>query len=349
MKIAALDAHYTPPEIAEAVAEIAVDGLGDDLSIFDLAAGEGALLRAVTKVSHCHRVGAADVDAGAIELMRLKFPEWIVSRCNSLSRRSLSNSKLMRSQVSWDLGVLNPPFSCRGMRTYETKLVGETIRTTQALAFVLVALGQVGPSGRVVAILPQGSQKSHKDDRGWELIRSIAAVEIAGAYGRGAFPSATVATEVVVIDRQSRAFGTIASVARSAEDPVPDVTRGWQKMHLRLADPSGVALLHTTDLARSSPIEGSERIVSTRQLTGPAVLIPRVGKPDLNKVKVLGVEQPVALSDCVFAVPAPSIAAAKRLRARIAGQWLQFESLYVGPCAPHLTTQRLQEFLASVD
>ena len=78
---------------------------------------------------------------------------------------------------------------------------------------------------------------------------------------------------------------------------------------------------------------------------GPAVLLPRVGRPSVEKIAVLDNGVGVAISDCVIALACASDTAALEVRGRLVQKWPRLEQLYTGTGAPYLTVESIHKLL----
>jgi hypothetical protein len=91
-------------------------------------------------------------------------------------------------------------------------------------------------------------------------------------------------------------------------------------------------VVHTTNL-RDSRVKDIHMWLrdSHRYAAGPAVLLPRVGKPNFEKFVVYRSRQRLVLSDCVYALLCESTADAERLHGRLGGAWEEIvEKAYDG-------------------
>lgn len=346
----ALDAHYTPLELAAAIAEVGLECMAMPNAVIDIACGDGALLEAVTQQSESTQAFGIDRDRSIVVSLARRRPSWSISTGDALSPSSVLRSHVSKMWGEIDLAVLNPPFSCRGPRTIEVTLNGSKMRCSPHMAFVLAAMSALSPTGRLVTILPAGARMLVRDESAWGLIGQSCTPAIRLRYPRGSFPKVTASTELHVIDRKGEWIApaklpTPPALSCNCLGPI----RGWLQMHSVTDDPDGCVLVHTSNLVDGKiQMASTRRVVTWRFLSGPAVLLPRVGKPNPSKVTVHRAGA-VALSDCVFAVPCTSIRQAERLRKRIRESWQVIEVRYTGSCAPHLTLSNLRAALCRIE
>lgn len=344
-----IDPFYTPDSVAH---ELAAAGLASQPTataplVVDVAAGHGSLLAAVASIRPKAEIFGGDLDPSAVRELRRRGPDWRVGRVDALNPRSVAQSVVSAAWGTYDLAVANPPFSCRGQRTIEVTTMGSTVRCSPGVAFMLVSLSAVRTGGAVAAVLPADAAQLVRDQDAWSLIHRHALVSVGPTWARGTFAGAVPATQLVLLQRRGNGAGRVEVTDPPATKPGVEgwsLTRGWLHMHMVEADQGGVPLIHTTDLTTEIGLDRLRRVRSGRSVTGPAVLLPRVGKPDPGKVSVLR-GGPVALSDCVFAVHMPTTGSAQKLASELVDRWKAVEGAYLGPCAPHMTLARLRTVL----
>lgn len=346
----AFDVHYTPLDLAAAMAEVGLECVAMPNAVIDIACGDGALLDAVTQHSGSIQAFGIDRDRSIVVSLAQRQPGWFISTGDALCPVSVSRSYAGKMWGKIDLAILNPPFSCRGPRTVEVAFNSSMMRCSPHMAFVLTALSALSPAGRLVSILPTDARMLIRDEIAWTLVDRSCTSEIRYRYPRGSFPKVSASTELHVIDRQGEWTG-------AAELPVPRVPsckcvapiRGWLQMHSVTDDPDGCLLVHTSNLVNGNiQVDSTRRVATRRFLSAPAVLLPRVGQPNPSKVAIHRFGT-VALSDCVFAIPCTSIRHAEQLRRKIRESWQVIEDRYKGSCAPHLTLSNLRAALCRLE
>lgn len=344
------DAHYTPRTLAAEMADVGLELDSYPREVIDIACGDGALLSAVAARAPCAHIVGIDIDRSAAQALVRRFPYWSISTANALSSSSRSQTPAAATWGSVDLAVLNPPFSCRGQRTVPVNLDGVEIRCSPHMAFALVALQSLSPSGRMVAILPAGARRLVRDQAAWAAVDQSCVASVRSTYKRHAFPGVTASTELHVIDRRKQWAGAVELPAKpDLPCDCPQPVRGWQQIHSAVECRDGLPLVHSTHLVDGCvKTDLTVSVSSTRKLTAPAVLLPRVGKPNSSKIAVL-VQSEIVLSDCVFAIPCTSLQGAEQLRARMLAAWPEIEGQYGGSCAPHLTLEGLRSVLCRLD
>ena len=345
-----VDAHYTPSSLAESMATVGLEKAKRPNTVIDIACGDGSLLDAVIQKTGPCRTYGIDVDDSTVAALTQRRPDWLLSSADGLSPVAVARSQASEMWGGFDLSVLNPPFSCRGQRTVEVPLDDFLMRCSPHMAFVLVSISALSLGGRLVAILPAGARRLVRDWAAWETIDRSCTAVIRSEYPRDSFPKVAASTEMHVIDRE-RAWLEPADTCTSSSELCNcyEPIRGWLQMHSVVEDTEGSLLVHSSNLANGEILVGSmKRVASSRLLTAPAVLLPRVGKPNRLKVAIHRSGE-LALSDCVFGVPCISIQQAERLSARLKQSWQVIEDRYTGSCAPHLTLSNLRSGLCWIE
>jgi hypothetical protein len=340
-----MDRFYTPPALADTLVE-SVSAV-QPRAVADFAAGDGRLLAAASERWPRASILAADIHTPTLRRLQRKYPEWIVLRVDFLSEGPPPRHRLF-ARRRFDVVLLNPPFSCRGASKWITICGKREVHSGRAMAFVLRALEFVKPGGELLAILPAGSTTSQKDEAAWAAVRRRASVTVLQKNGYRTFEGCYPKTVLVRIKRIPGG-DAIASAASNFDGEAGfDVVRGGLQVHKIVENKKGVALIHSTSL-QGSRIRISKRVsYDGRLFSGPAVLIPRVGAPRMEKIAVLREGRRGVLTDCVLAVRCESTESAHALQASIRARWTELEQLYRGTCAQYLTIRDLQAFLASV-
>lgn len=347
-----VDRVYTPPVLSERLIELV--GVAYPSCIADFAAGAGALLGPAQLKWPNATIVATDVDRPTLNQLTSLNPDWYVGSCDFLNWRSrLSSPVLRRFSRLVDLVLLNPPFSCRGGAKRTINVQGETFQASVATCFFLQALDYLAPNGEIAAVLPAGFATSQKDNVAREYLSSIGTLTVASRLPRNLFPNHFAATQLVHFTRGQQVSHGCSAVPASVP-VVPRilvrVVRGTYQMHrLHKRDGTPVRFAHTSDLQKGAVVP---RICATETqcpcVRGPAVLIPRVGKPDQTKVALYDSSAPLALSDCVFGIECRNLTETRVLLNRIQRWWPDLANQYGGTGAPYLTVSHLIGWLYRV-
>jgi predicted RNA methylase len=348
-----VDAHYTPDWVADRVAaELAVLARTTRPHIADYTAGDGALLRAASRVLPQARITATDIAPAAVQSLKAANPTWKVGTCDLLSTRSRSSSPLLgRRGRPADLVVLNPPFSYRG-GTYFCVL-NKAFRASPAMAFVAIALEQLADGGSAVVLVPSGTLHSQKDEMLWQRLREACTVRVVDQFARTTFRGEHATVSMLALSGVSRevlqspAQGSSVEAADDEFGGTADLRliRGSQPMHAVQPSRRGLALVHSTHLVDRATLRGPRVAVRAPTVVGPAVLLPRVGKPNRDKIALYLAHDEIVLSDCVIALRGRTRAITKRALAELTENWDDLAALYQGTCASYITVRNLRQHL----
>lgn len=341
-----IDSFYTPDKIAAYMAKQVT--LKAPKSVADFAAGDGILLTHAVDRWNPIRVYATDIDDQTVRKLRREHTDWSVSKCDFLSSRSRACSNVLGSAVERvDLILLNPPYSCRGARSFKVAMGDVSVKCSKALAFVLLATRYLAEDGQIVAILPQSSFNSEKDDAAWRFIEGRFTVRRGSTAGRGVFDNCFARCTVVRLSPRKRGKPKrIISSVPPAKVKVR-LVRGSVPLHLFTGD--DYTLVHSTDLV-GGMVELNGHVASKDRpwLSGPSILFPRVGQPRIDKVAIFRQRKRVVLSDCVIGLQCKCVSDVNWLYDKIIRNGKGYMTLYSGTCARYTTVQRVVDFLASL-
>jgi hypothetical protein len=323
--------------------------------IADFAAGDGGILALASRRWRDARIFANDVDCKVVRSIRLRHPSWSVSCSDVLNPRSAVCTKYAPVTGLCSLIFLNPPFSCRGAATKAVEFFGERVQCGRALSFVIWSLRMLAKDGELVAVLPLSTLTAAKDRVAWQAIRSLFDVELLGRYDRGAFQGCVPRSILVRLQRarqmRRRSKKSIAQIlplhGNAMASLFVTVVRGWIPLYsVRARTGAWRRLIHTTEM-RDGVLkeEGVKAVRSASVISGPAVLIPRVGKPDRSKICVVRAGDQYALSDCVIALLTSDERDASRLYDLLLRIWPRLQNEYEGTCAPYVTLDALRRVL----
>jgi hypothetical protein len=250
---------------------------------------------------------------------------------------------------------MNPPFSCRGGRCYTTEFNGASVRCSLALAFIFESLRFLAPGGQLIALVPAGCLNSRKDESAWSVLRNTHRIESFETNGRGAFENCHAETVIVRLTQRKRLLGANKrAIAATNGNPngfkAIRLFRG--KVPMYLANGAGsvdaVTLIHTTELAPEGINLLARKVENKwKTISGPAVLLPRVGQPSPDKVKLYLPKKTAALSDCVIALRCFTARDAQALQSFLIENWNVLKRKYGGTCAKYIRIETLCTFLES--
>lgn len=326
--------------------------------IADFAAGDGQLLKTAHEKWPQSTIVATDINKSSVALMRRTEPDWQVGSCDFLSPTSRDRSRILpeiKGKVS--LVLLNPPFSCRGNARVIVNFNGTEIRCGVALAFVLISITYLSADGQLIAVLPAGCIQSQKDAAAWEAVRKICHVKVVAKNGHKTFSGWSPKTVIVRLKMRPagnaarRRINTIRNNGHRARRRkiAVSIFRG----KISMPDLNGnktkrtVPLVHSTELEKDGVNLLRRQVDATlKSVRGPAVLIQRVGRPEVSKILTYFDEEPIVISDCVIALKCGTADKARVVKNSMVKNWETIERMYGGTCARYITVDSLCELLS---
>lgn len=333
-----IDVFYTPDSLARSMVRSLPKGFTPS-KVADFTAGEGSLLEAAATLWPDAAIYANDVCSRTARKLRAQEPQWSVSCVDFVSERSRAQSQFGQLKGAFDLILLNPPFSQRGMKPTSWPGMPE-VTTGQAALFLYIALGYLAPSGYLLAILPDGCLSSTRDRKGWLALAATYDIKVISNNPRNSFRGVSARTSIVRIKKKAPQKQMRTSSQSSAITLSTAVIRGTYQMHSIKDSRRGITLVHTSELRQGAVINSERRIMAEKTIRGPALLFPRVGHVTPEKVCVLEASREVALSDCVLGIQCISTEQASELRTRLLNSWPKFAEGFRGTGAPYITVQR---------
>lgn len=346
------DEIYTPTELAKEL----VDHLSKPIVprlIADFAVGDGRLLDAAHKKFPTSKIVAVDISKRVISKLRITRPKWFAYRADFLTYPNNELSRLSRHEHGIDLVLLNPPFSNRGNARWGAAIDGRDVECSRAMAFLVRALSFLSAKGELLAIMPNGSLTSERDELGWNLLRKRFDLQTLRLNGSSAFPGWRPTTAIVRLRPKIDGLSTGRPVRSSGngEQPISvQLMRGSLPVFKASVcqHRSGYPFVHTTNIRDHELVLGKTKVMHERVVIGPAVLFQRVGKPDIRKLCVVSRKRPVVLSDCLFAIRCTNTSDAIEVSRRVTRSWELLESRYGGTGAPYITQKRLAHALGDI-
>lgn len=351
MRIREVDIHYTPSSVAKSL----ITALRDlrPQVIADLAAGRGDLLLEAERCWPRAAFVATDIDPAAARHLTRRRPNWAVGRCDLRSSRSRASCRVLQNiRNSACLLLLNPPFSCRGAARYAVKTENGFLYASTAMSFLLVAAEYLNDKGHIAAVLPLGCISNLKDERAWQHLRHKYSVTLLNSYTAGVFPGSAASIALVRLSPHQSQLGRTTPIPRATSSHPRlrvYIIRGSCPSHCGADDERCPTLVHYTDIQRGSIVlNGRRGHGNRRSVTGPAIVIPRVGRFTTGKIGILKSQQPVMLSDCVIAIKPLSSEQTSILRDRLIQHFALLSRQYVGTGAPFITVGRLENALEAM-
>ena len=349
-----IDEFDTPPHLAAKMVQIA-DLLceSEPRTVADFAVGTGELLTATKLRWPNAAVFGCDISHDRVARLTQTRTDWTVAQCNFLdcaSRNTLSDLELIKTKV--DLAVLNPPFSARGGTRVAVDVDGDNIRCSPAMAFVLLASQYLSPDGKLVVLLPAGATKADRDQEARIVLRQLGEFRVIDQT-TAKFPGGSLNVTIAYLKRGPAIPNpcTFTVPIVNATRPRIRVLRGTLKTHEMPKNvlEGSIPLVHSTEL-QGYKLQVAHREVpsGTRSLSGPAVLIHRVGQPRQDKIAYVPNSPVFAITDCVVALLCPNEHECLRLHRSLTEQFGLLERNYIGSGAPYITIKRIQHVLHSL-
>lgn len=345
-----MDKYYTSPELADELISHFSGPLPKRIA--DFAIGDGALLKSAIKIWPNAYITGNDFDSSLRVSLSISMPNLNFYSIDFLDKQQQYEvfGKLPLEEL-FDLIVLNPPFSCSGNTKVETDFNGMLIKCSKAMAFISESTKFLSKHGQLLAIVPESSLFSQKDD----LIRKNLAnnfdmvdIGIPNSYG---FKGCSVRVRLIKLVRKSVESG----LERKANRPKRKIFRADNNYSVLLmrgsvpnsqknSIPIGVPFVHTTNLKNNSVVCDKRTVELRRIVSGPAIFIPRVGRPSPKKISIHS-EGNVVISDCIIAMKTVPEGNEYLLLQQLIDLWENFSSIYSGTCAPYTTINKLRDFI----
>ena len=339
-----LDSFYTPDKIAQEMVAL-YDGTPH--LIGDFCAGDGGLLRACEAHFPHAMYFANDKSKRAYHKLLKAHANWDVYNLDFLSDKSLQ--EVAHLNGTFDLLLLNPPFTCKG-QTYKFIFDGFKFSASKALLFVIRSIRFLSRGGRLMAVLPIGVSISERDAKLMAYLKNAYDFRIhkkvSGVSFTGKEPN-------VILAELCR------PQMESTYVPKKPIKRTYDFLHRGcrtvvdandLKTKNGILFIHTTNLIGNKIVDTKARLPEdkARILVGPAVLVPRVGTPNVNKIVVIGERKRYILSDCVIAILSRDESSAYHIQDILASKKISFHHLYAGTGARYITLSRLGEYVKKI-
>ena len=342
-----VDSFYTPPDLAFRLVEYVKNKHFSN--VVDFCIGEGELIRAALKIWPEIKCYGTDISEVAIKSVSEKHPDWVLSKCDLLDGESINDCSIIKKKHNgFDLILLNPPFSCIGGTIHKVDLDENAFYVSTSMIFLVESIKHLSKNGCLLAIMPISVCYSQKDRKIWEYLEMnymLSILEIPnGNYFKNCSPS------IVFISINLHHSSNPKTKRFSLDLKNYSIFRGKVSMNSAIQHGNGCIFIHTTNI-RNNELENLNLKVLNKlsEVTGPAVLIPRVGNPSKGKICVIRNFESYTLSDCVIAIKTNNVKNANKIFSLIIDNWQIFSSLYMGTGARFITIERLEFFLGKTN
>jgi predicted RNA methylase len=346
-----MDAFYTPTRIAESMVKYAKYE-GVQPIVADFSVGGGELLRAaIARWPNAKLIGN-DINPNIVAQLAKIQPSWSLSECDFLQNSGEKRSPILQQcKGKISLALLNPPFSNRGARRFDIKFKDFDVKCCRGLAFVIGAMSYLDRQGEIITVLPAGTLHSQLDKEAWQLIHRFCKFQLLARNGHKTFPDCSPKTIIVRLKLRRKPTRPKIVAEKNLKKRLRitvSIIRGNVDMtslngnHYRKPIP----LVHTTELKANQPNLNVRKMHPDKTiLTEVAVLLPRVGRPNITKLCLYLKKSPLALSTCVLAIKCKNQKEAKTVYKNLLQKWKMLEDVYCGTCASYLTVERLKLLL----
>jgi len=338
------DSFYTPKILADKL--IGYVNKLEIKEVVDFCVGDGELLRAAESRWPGVKCFGTDISDIAVHTTISKHHKWKLSTLDFLDRSAKKKDKIFKTNKKFQLVLLNPPFSCFGAETNEIYLGEEKFLASTAMTFLTEALTHLKADGCLYAILPSSVAYAQKDEKLWNALEkqyNLCILEESSVrYFKGCSP------RIILVSlndfQQNSKYRNIPRISLDLNKV--SVFRGKISMNLIPKEIGDYFMIHSTNI-RNHRLTGLSIKPKNHlaEVTGPAILIPRVGNPNSTKICLIEKSETYVLSDCVMAIKFEDIREAKILFRYLQDNWQMVADLYTGTGARYITVEKLKQFL----
>ncbi|KGD75088.1 hypothetical protein HA49_07410 [Tatumella morbirosei] len=268
-----------------------------------------------------------------------------------MSRQSAFYSKFIGKV---DLIILNPPFSVRRREwlSWKDKNSSLTIKASYSAIFTLLSLSYLTENGKLLAILPSGALESHRDSPAWDIIRKKCTVEVIKRNHSNTFKNVTANTVIVLVSKLELKELPYTKTNEPHQCQAPkkfEIIRGSLPVFKAKIVSKGIPYVHTTNLLENK-VKTNQYVTKNRSvITGPSLLIPRVGRCNENKLCILKKSETVSISDCIIGISHSDEEMVKSLFLKIKENINHLLELYVGTGAQYIRVKDLSNYIDTIN
>lgn len=341
------DSFYTPPSLAEKLAGYVT--AAHVRSAIDFCVGDGDLLKAVAKRYERVQLYGTDISREALEKLGGDCPEMVLGGCDFKDDESVNNVHFLHDNT-FDLIVLNPPFTCKGSVVEHLEFEGESFKVSTAMLFTMRALCYLSEQGGLYAILPISCVYSEKDKKAWDYLKEHYNACVLEEPSRVYFKDSAPNIVLVYAGRYTMTVQHTTEIVDFSALPVTSIARGCVRMQSPVYSKKcdAMPLIHTTNI-QNGKLVNLKKILPGDYLKveGFGVIIPRVCNPNPNKIALLDGTCTYALSDCVIVLRTATMKAAEQVRTHILNNWQDFTTIYKGTGAQYTTLARVKQLFGT--
>jgi len=340
------DSYYTSTPLAKELVSYVADRHFS--SVADFCVGDGELLRAAHSIWKKIKCYGVDISHDVISQLSITHPTWFVEKCD-FTDSSCREKCTITNDKKYDLIVLNPPFTCKGSTINKVMFNGEEYRMSTAMMFVVEALQYMHKESVLLAILPISCAYSQKDRKIWQILEEKYNLKILEERDKQCFKKCNPNIVLISINDFSENSHRRNNIRRlNIEGFNISTFRGNLSVHERKNSSSKERrfFIHSINLIDNS-LQNLEQYAQypKSEVSGPSVLISRVGNPSVKKICTISQNETYVISDCIIAIKTGSQIEAENLKQLFIENWDYVKTLYKGTAAKYITMERLHSFL----
>lgn len=340
------DSHYTPEILSDRL--ISYIDFTNIRTIADFCVGNGSLLKSAQKKKNEADFFGSDISKHVLEQLRKNNSDWHLSHCDFINAHSRNRSSIFKNNKNgFDLILLNPPFSCRGGTTYNVELNGTTYKVSTSMLFLVESIKYLSENGALYAILPASVAYSLKDSKVWSTLVSNYNLQILEEPDISNFKNCS--PNVILVSINTKVLKEAPNDIKFLHHNLKELVLFRGKVCMQEINGTfskGCFLIHSTNLKYNRIVDLSRKFEAKySEISGPAVLLPRVGTPDRRKLCAIKKGECYTLSDCVIGIKVKEDLDAELLKTLLLDSWNSLERMYKGTGAKYLTLKKLGGFL----
>lgn len=341
------DSHYTPEVLSKKL--LNYFKFENIKTIADFCVGNGALLESAQKIYNNAEFFGSDISDKVLSRLKKLNPHWNLSRCDFTNSKSRNSTNILKNRNDgFDLILMNPPFTCRGGTIHKVELNNKYFSVSTSMLFIVESLKYLSENGVLLAILPVSVAYSQKDRLIWNKLVEDYKLNILHQPSINHFKDCSPSIILVSINT-NKTNKLEESLQNNIFHTIEDISlfRGKISMY-KVKDyiNDGPLFIHTTNLRNNRLVNLNLRLKNPlSEISGPAVLIPRVGLPNPEKMTIINHNETYTASDCIIGLKTKTLQDSKNLFNLLQTNWKSFKNLYRGTGAKYITLEKLGKYL----
>ena len=340
------DAFYTPDGLATRLLKFAV---GKPKTAADFCVGDGGLLKAAEQRYKDIECFGIDISDEVVDSLAVRQPLWHLGQCDFRDKEALAKIPFLK-RATFDLIVLNPPFTCRGSRIEKVMIGEDEYHVSTAMSFLVGTLPYLSDKGGIYAILPVGCVYSQKDRKCWQYLQENYHACVLGEVQKANFKHKCT-PNIVLVYLGRKPYPNVeeqkTTTTAGPEIKLHGISRGRlgvYEMKKVKAGKNRLPYIRTTNMRNGELVDvGYTKRGLKESVKGNGVLIPRVCNPNVEKLVVYDGREAI-LSDCVVLLQTQTKKEAQQLKRYLVKNWEEFNKIYTGTGARYVTMERLRAY-----